>query len=114
MVDDDDDVRDLLNRMLSGCGATVTLAGSVDEALEKVGRAEPDLLLSDIGMPEKDGYDLVWHLRKCGVEVYAVALTSFASAADRARSLQAGFDAHVSKPINTNELFAAVRGAKKK
>ncbi|MBX3388062.1 MAG: hybrid sensor histidine kinase/response regulator [Phycisphaeraceae bacterium] len=112
VVDDDDDVRDLLNRMLSGCGATVTLARSVDEALEKVECAEPDVLLSDIGMPGKDGYDLVWHLRQRGIGVYSVALTSFASAGDRARALQAGFDTHVSKPVHTQELFAAIRGAK--
>lgn len=113
VVDDDDDVRDLLNRMLSGCGATVTLARSVDDALEKVASAEPDVLISDIGMPGKDGYDLVWHLRQRGIGVYAVALTSFASAADRARSVQAGFDAHVAKPIHSGELFSVVQNAKK-
>ncbi len=97
--------------MLTECGALVTTAGSAREAIDRVADKAPDLLISDIGMPELDGYDLIRQVRQSGhhaKQLPAVALTAFARTEDSQRALMAGFQMHVSKPVNASELMAAV------
>jgi signal transduction histidine kinase len=112
IVDDDDDSRDLLRRLLEHRGASVRLAGSARAALE-IYAAEPvQLLISDIGMPEMDGYDLIRKVREIdrerGRSTPAIALTAFARTEDRNRALLAGYQMHVAKPVAPAELLAAV------
>jgi PAS domain S-box-containing protein len=112
VVDDDRDARELINRILSDCGATVRIAGSAREALAMFREAQPNLLISDLGMPDVDGFELLdWvrHLgRDEGSQVPAIALTAFARSEDRLLALEAGFSAHISKPVEPSELIAAV------
>jgi CheY-like chemotaxis protein len=112
MVDDERDARELVKRVLEEYGAEVVTAGSVDEALELLPKARPDLIVSDIGMPDRDGYELLRAVRSLGPErggdVPAIALTAFARAEDRMRALHAGYSAHVPKPIDVAELVSAV------
>jgi PAS domain S-box-containing protein len=109
VVDDDPDARDILARILRGGGASVITASSVAEALEILTAAKPALLISDIGMPGEDGYDLIRTVRglaedDCG-RVPAVALTAFARSEDRQRALLAGYQLHVAKPVEPSELL---------
>jgi signal transduction histidine kinase/CheY-like chemotaxis protein len=112
VVDDDRDARDLIHRLLSEHDADVQLAASAEEALEKIKSRRPDILLSDIGMPDVDGYDLIRTLRALpseeGANVPAAALTAFARTQDRTRALLAGFQAHITKPVDPGELVAVV------
>jgi PAS domain S-box-containing protein len=109
VVDDDPDSRDLVHRLLSDCGATVTPAASAAEALAATRNQRPDILISDIGMPEVDGYELLRSLRTTSeIHCPAIALTAFARSEDRTRSLLAGYVAHVSKPVEAAELIATV------
>ena len=111
-VDDERDARDLIRRLLEECGASVLAAGSADEAITLLERHRPQLLLSDIGMPGADGFDLLRRVRALGPdrggEIPAIALTAFARAEDRTKVLRAGFRMHVSKPVEAAELCAAV------
>jgi CheY-like chemotaxis protein/anti-sigma regulatory factor (Ser/Thr protein kinase) len=112
VVDDDRDARELIKRILTDCGATVHIAASAREAFARFGEAVPNLLISDLGMPEIDGFELLdWvrHLpREQGGQVPAIALTAFARSEDRLRALEAGFSAHISKPVEPSELIATV------
>jgi len=109
IVDDDPDSRDLVHRLLSDCGATVTTAASAAEALAATHNQRPDILISDIGMPEIDGYQLLRGLRtNSEMRCPAIALTAFARPEDRTRTLLAGYVAHVSKPVEAAELIATV------
>lgn len=112
VVDDDPDSREMLAEMLSQCGATVVDAGSAREALAKLDERSFDLLVSDIGMPEMNGYDLIRAVRartpERGGSIRAVALTAFGSAEDRRRALDAGFEQHLCKPVELDELVAAL------
>ena len=109
VVDDDLDSRDLVHRLLSDCGATVTGAASAAEALAATHNQRPDILISDIGMPEIDGYQLLRSLRtNSEIRCPAIALTAFARPEDRTRTLLAGYVAHVSKPVEAAELIATV------
>ena len=109
VVDDDPDSRELLHRLLCDCGATVIAAASAAEALTAKDKQRPDILISDIGMPEIDGYQLLRSLRANGeVRFPAIALTAFARSEDRTRALLAGYVAHVSKPVEPAELIATV------
>jgi CheY-like chemotaxis protein len=112
LVDDEDDARDLIEDMLRGAGARVVSAGSASEALRKFAEAQPDVLLSDIGMPGENGYDLIRQVRALPIEggggVPAIAITAFARPEDRSRALAAGFQLHLSKPIEQAQLLAAV------
>ena len=112
VVDDEPDARALIKRLLENCDALVTVAGSMAEALPLVESNRPDVLLSDIGMPDADGYELLRRVRALGQErggnVPAVALTAFARSEDRTRALLAGFVVHVSKPVEPSELVATV------
>jgi PAS domain S-box-containing protein len=112
VVDDERDTRDLLDAVLTSCGAEVSTAASAAEALEQIGRGRFDVLLTDIGMPEEDGYALIRKVRQLpperGGKVPAAALTAYARAEDRVRALRSGFQTHVVKPVEPEELVAVV------
>ena len=108
VVDDEPDARNLLRHLLEECSAEVLLASSVDEAIVAARRSLPDVILSDIGMPGRDGYELIAALRQDGISVPAAAVTAFVRAEDRARALSAGFQTHISKPFEPDELLATV------
>jgi PAS domain S-box-containing protein len=112
VVDDEPDARDLLSRVLTDCGAEVLTAASAREALELVQKERPHLLVSDVGMPDVDGYELLRQVRALGEaqggKLPAIALTAFARSEDRTRALRAGFLVHVSKPVEPSELVATV------
>jgi PAS domain S-box-containing protein len=112
IVDDEEDAREMVRAMLESCGACLQLASSVAEALEVFERAPPALLVSDIGMPDRDGYALIESVRSrsraLGGDVPAIALTAYARSEDRTRALMAGYDSHVPKPVEPVELLAVV------
>ena len=112
VVDDQPEALGLVRRLLEDCHAEVIVAGSAAEALQLVERERPQVLVSDIGMPEVDGYELLRRVRALGPErggrVPAIALTAFARSEDRTRALRAGFRAHVAKPLDAAELVTTV------
>jgi signal transduction histidine kinase/PAS domain-containing protein/ActR/RegA family two-component response regulator len=112
VVDDEPDARELVKRVLDECDAQVFTASGAAEALAIVEREKPDVLVSDIGMPDVDGYELLRRVRSLGLDrggrVPAIALTAFARSEDRTRALRAGFLVHVSKPVEPSELVATV------
>jgi CheY-like chemotaxis protein len=112
-VDDDPDARDLLTTILTECGADVKTAASVQAALQILQEPtwQPDVLISDIEMPEADGYSLIRAIRaqeQNGTMLPAIALTAYARAEDRLRALSAGFQMHVPKPVEPAELLTVV------
>jgi PAS domain S-box-containing protein len=112
LVDDEPDAREVVARLLQASGASVVSAGSGAEALALSELDRPDILISDIGMPGMDGYELLRRMREGGdpkaVRIPAVALTAFARSEDRTRALLAGFLVHVAKPVQPSELVATV------
>ena len=111
VVDDEPDNNDVVAALLSSCGAEVRLAGSARQAIETLGGWKPDVLVTDIAMPDEDGYELLANIRSQQgerAETLAVALTAYASKEDRIRLLSAGFQAHVPKPVDPTELTAVV------
>lgn len=112
VVDDDRDARELIARILTDCNARVRIAASAREAFDVLRADLPDLLISDLGMPDVDGLELLSWVRGLGRDrgglLPAVALTAFARSEDRLRALEAGFNAHISKPVEPSELIAAV------
>lgn len=112
VVEDDADVRQLLAWSLEERHATVVSAGTVDEALTLLASERPDVLLSDIGMPDRDGFSLIRAVRgldaRDGGQTPAVALTAFARPEDRTRALLAGYQFHLAKPADAGELIAAI------
>jgi CheY-like chemotaxis protein len=112
VVDDDPDACDLLETVLRACGAEVHAVQSTRAALAALASFHPDVLMSDIGMPEEDGYALVGQMRareaRSGGHVRAVALTAFASQADREQALAMGFEAHLAKPASPGEVVTTV------
>ena len=110
VVDDEPDTRELLREGLEYCGAHVTLAGSAAEALESLQKNVPDVLISDIGMPVEDGYELIKQVRNLtkenGGRVPAIALTAYTRVEDRMHALRAGYHMHVPKPVELAELVA--------
>jgi CheY-like chemotaxis protein len=114
VVDDDDDARHLLHTVLRYCGALVTVAASAREAMSVVARVTPDALVTDIAMPGEHGYWLIRELRALpatrGGAIPAVALTAHGAAHGPDRTLGAGFQAHLRKPIDPWELCRAVAG----
>lgn len=112
VVDDDRDARELIARILTDCHATVRIEASAREAFEALRSDLPDLLISDLGMPEVDGFELLSWVRGLGRDrgglTPAIALTAFARSEDRLRALEAGFNSHISKPVEPSELIAAV------
>jgi PAS domain S-box-containing protein len=112
VVDDEPDARTLLRRLLEDCHAEVALAHSAKDALDQFVADPPDVLVSDIGMPGEDGYSLIRSVRALpsvkGGNVPALALTAYARSEDRTRSVLAGFQMHMSKPVEPAELIAMV------
>ena len=109
VVDDDDDARELVAFVLKQAGARVATANSVREALQVMAKQGAELLVSDIGMPFENGYELIRRVRAGAVSnalrsIPAVALTAFASVKDRQDALTAGFQEHVSKPFDAPRL----------
>ncbi|MBW4626800.1 MAG: response regulator [Brasilonema octagenarum HA4186-MV1] len=112
VVDDETDARDLLSIVLEEVGASVTAVGSVSEALNMIELFPPDVIVSDIGMPEENGYSLVQKLRnletKIGKHIPTAAVTAYARAEDRKQALLAGFEIYLPKPVEPAELIAVV------
>jgi CheY-like chemotaxis protein len=110
VVDDEPDARQLIRRALAVCQAQVAVAASAAEALVVIERFRPDVIVCDIGMPGEDGYDLIHQVRANPATkgIPAAALTAFARPEDRRRSLLAGFQTHVAKPVDPAELTAVV------
>jgi PAS domain S-box-containing protein len=110
VVDDEPDTRELLKAGLGQYGADVSAVASASEALEAMAVATPDLLISDIGMPGVDGYELIRQVRGLSAEkggkVQAIALTAYARTEDRLQALRAGYQMHVTKPVELAELVA--------
>ena len=110
IVDDEADTRELLKEGLQYCGAKVSVAGNAAEALDALVATSPDVLISDIGMPGVDGYDLIRQVRSLprerGGKIPAIALTAYTRTEDRLQSLRAGYDMHVPKPVELAELVA--------
>ncbi|MHC5538693.1 ATP-binding response regulator, partial [Singulisphaera rosea] len=108
VVDDEPDARELLRRALERCGAEVTLASSAPEAMQALGRSHPHVIVSDIGMPDEDGYSFIRKVRSkhSAKDLPAAALTAFARPEERRRALLAGFQIHVTKPVDPAELAA--------
>ena len=112
VVDDDRDGCELLRRVLTDCQAEVTAITSANDFISTIDRVDPDLVISDIGMPHQDGYELIQQIRardaKRQRELPAIALTAFARAEDRLRAIEAGFQMHLAKPFDPGELIAVV------
>ena len=110
IVDDEIDSRTVLARVLTDSGANVTSAGSAADAVAAVESDQPDVIVSDIGMPGEDGYELIRRVRMLGrgVATPAVALTAFSRLEDRTRALLAGYQIHLSKPVDAHELLITV------
>lgn len=114
VVDDETDARELVRLMLERAGATTYGAASADEAFAALSVFQPNVLVSDIGMPGEDGYSLITRIRLLGPddprsELPAVALSAYARLDDHKKALVTGFQAHVSKPVSQPELIAAIR-----
>jgi CheY-like chemotaxis protein len=115
VVDDEADARHLLRQILEECGAEVLAAAGVEEALALLRSGRPDLLVSDIGMPGADGYQLLERVRALGdpalANLPAIALSAFARSEDRTRAVRSGFALHLSKPVESASLVASVASA---
>jgi PAS domain S-box-containing protein len=111
-VDDEADTREMIRAVLEYCKMEVITAASAFEALEAIVQLRPDVLLSDLGMPGEDGYSLITKVRALPAErgghIPAAALTAYVRAEDRVKVLRSGFQLHVSKPLEPNELVAVV------
>ena len=112
VVDDQADACELVERVLEECGAWAVCACSGEEALALLAEHRPDLLITDIGMPEMDGYELLRRVRALDDPLLrklpAIAMTAFAQPEDRTRALDAGFQVHIAKPVEPSELVATV------
>jgi CheY-like chemotaxis protein len=112
VVDDEAETLEMLQFILEGCGARVSKASSAAAALEAIRAEAFDVLISDIGMPDEDGYSLIAKVRALdkeqGGKIPAAALTAYASEGDRVRTLLSGFQIHVPKPVSPSELAAVV------
>jgi CheY-like chemotaxis protein len=112
VVDDEEDARNLLRAIIEQCGAEVRVAGSASEALRIAKEWPSSIIVSDIGMPREDGYELIQRLRawekESGTWIPAVALTAYARTEDRVRALSAGYQIHIAKPIDPAELVLAI------
>lgn len=110
IVDDESDTRELLGFLLEDCGASVKLVASAADALSIFLQYQPNILLSDLGMPKMDGYSLIRQIRTMSPEqegeIPAIALTAFATDDDIQKVVAAGFNRHIAKPVETSELVA--------
>jgi CheY-like chemotaxis protein len=111
VVDDEVDSRDLITQLLEQAGAEVTTAASAADALDMIDALRPDVLVSDVGMPHQDGYELIRAVRRRGspaADLPALAVTAYARGEDRARALAAGFQVHLPKPIVPSDLITHI------
>jgi len=112
VVDDEPDALDFVRTVLENCGAKVTTAGSAGAALRAIEAGWPDVLVSDIGMPEMSGFELIRQVRARGRErdrqIPAVALTAYAREEDRRQVIRAGYQTHLAKPVEPEDLIVAV------
>ena len=110
IVDDEADAREVLARVLTEAGATVVAAASAAEALDAFSRTEPQVMVSDIGLPDEDGYALIGRIRMLGkgATTPALALTAFSRLEDRTRAMLAGFQMHIAKPVDAHEFLITV------
>jgi CheY-like chemotaxis protein/anti-sigma regulatory factor (Ser/Thr protein kinase) len=113
LVEDDPEATEILSMVLAERGARVRVAGDYDAALDAIARAWPDVLVSDIGLPGRDGYELVRQVRelegkRLGPRLPVIALTAFARPQDRQKTLDAGFDLHLAKPLKPHVLLEAI------
>jgi CheY-like chemotaxis protein len=115
VIDDAPDTLDVLEQILSYSGAATTTAPGADAALALLERDVPDVIVSDVGMPEVDGFELIRRIRRraATADVPAIALTAFTRQDDRTRALQAGFTDYLAKPVEPAVLAAAIRRAVK-
>ncbi|MBD1821084.1 response regulator [Cyanobacteria bacterium FACHB-DQ100] len=111
VVDDDPDTRDLLRFMLEDEGANVTVATNAKEALSLLEKELPTILVSDVAMPEMDGFQLIGLVRELpqGAELPAIALTAYAREEDRLQAINAGFNDYLTKPIDPVELMRVIQ-----
>ena len=114
VVDDELDAREAVQLVLEQSGATVVAVGSADEALAAIDKRQPDVIVSDISMPGRDGNELLRRIRLLpaarGGRIPALALTAYATSTDRDKCLSAGFQLHMAKPAESAMLIAAVAG----
>ncbi|MHC5734748.1 ATP-binding protein [Nostoc sp.] len=112
VVDDDNDTRDFHTFLLEEAGARIIAVTSAKEALQVLAESEPDILLSDIGMPETDGYMLMQQIKvlqaKQAKQIPAIALTAYAGEINQQQALKSGFQKHLSKPVEPEELVKAI------
>ena len=112
VVDDEPDARELLQHFLESAGARTTLAANVDDAMQALSNGDrPDIIVSDIGLPDRDGYEFIRRVRRLRgavADVPAAAVTALSRSEDRRRALMAGYQTHLAKPIDENELVAVV------
>jgi CheY-like chemotaxis protein len=115
LVEDDIEATEILSVVLADRGASVRTAHDYDSALHAIGQAWPDVLVSDIGLPGRDGYELIRRVRELerqranrAARLPVIALTAFARTQDRQKTLDAGFDLHLSKPLKPHALLEAI------
>jgi signal transduction histidine kinase/DNA-binding response OmpR family regulator len=108
VVEDEADATEFVRRFLVECEAVLALAASAAEAQKLLLTFKPDVIVSDIGMPQKDGYEFICDVRKQGLTTPAVALSAYARAEDRIRSAQTGYQTHLAKPVEPAELLAVI------
>jgi signal transduction histidine kinase/CheY-like chemotaxis protein len=114
LVDDDPETREAMRSLLTSLGARVTMVENVERAIAALAQMNPDVLISDLGMPGRDGYSLIKEIRAkekaaSAPHLAAIALTAYGRVEDRVEILAAGFDAHVVKPVDTAELAAVIK-----
>ena len=117
VVEDEDDSRELVALFLSKAGATVETANSGAEGLEKIKAGQFDVLVSDIGMPQMDGYQFIEAVRSLDPQhssIPAIALTAYARTEDRVAAIAKGFQMHISKPADALELTTMIRSLARK
>jgi CheY-like chemotaxis protein len=112
VVDDEADMRDLISAILEQTGAEIKVVTSAIEVLETLPSFKPDILISDIGMPEMDGYELLRQIKRLppeqGGSVPAIALTAYAGEVNQQQALAAGFQRHMAKPVEPEALVKAI------
>ncbi len=112
VIDDETDARELIKRILTRCQASVTTAATAREGLEFLKKERPDVIISDIGMPEKSGYQFIQEVRhlpeESGGKTPAVAVTAFARSEDKISAINAGYQEYLTKPVDPPELIVAI------
>jgi CheY-like chemotaxis protein len=112
IVEDDVDSRNVLSVLLQRLGALVEAVGSAAEAYDRISRRRPDVVVSDIGMPDEDGYTFIRHIRQANGDARrlpAIALTAYARKQDADAALTAGYDHHLAKPVMPADLIRAIK-----